>query len=239
MYSELAPWWPLISPPEDYRQEAEFYCRVFIKECSDHPRTVLELGSGGGHNACHLKHHFEMTLVDLSPEMLNGSRRLNPECEHLCGDMRSVNLDRLFDAVLVHDAIAYMTTETDLYQALATAFRHLRPGGVALFCPDFIKETFQPATDHGGSDQGVRGIRYLEWMTDPDPDDTTYTVDFAYLIREKGQVSVRQDQHILGLFTREIWLRGLTGTGFVPKPIYSPSGNLLFLGYKPRNAHNQ
>lgn len=48
-----------------------------------------------------------MTLVDLSPEMLTTSCALNPECEHLPGDMRTVRLGRLFDAVFIHDAIIY------------------------------------------------------------------------------------------------------------------------------------
>jgi trans-aconitate methyltransferase len=59
-----------------------------------------------------------MTLVDLSEEMLVVSRRLNPECEHLLGDMRTLRLGRSFDAVFVHDAIDYMTTEADLRRAV-------------------------------------------------------------------------------------------------------------------------
>ncbi len=97
------------------------------------PRTVLELGSGGGNSAYHLKSRFEMTLVDLSPNMLAVSRALNPECEHVQGDIRTVRLGRTFDAVFVHDAICHMTTESDLRAALKTAFVHCRPGGAALF----------------------------------------------------------------------------------------------------------
>jgi len=51
--------------------------------------TVLELGSGAGHNALHLKPHARCTLTDVSEEMLGLSRELNPECEHLLGDMRT------------------------------------------------------------------------------------------------------------------------------------------------------
>src|SRR5262245_15324138 len=39
--------------------------------------------------------------------------KLNPECEHIVGDMRSMQLDRTFDVVFIHDAIAYMTNESD------------------------------------------------------------------------------------------------------------------------------
>jgi SAM-dependent methyltransferase len=91
-YDDLAVWWPLISPPEDY-EEAAFAATV-LRSATITVQDVLELGSGGGHNTVHLKASFAMTLVDLSEEMLRVSLQLNPECDHRCGDMRSVRLGR-------------------------------------------------------------------------------------------------------------------------------------------------
>ena len=88
-----------------------------------------------------------LTLVDLSADMLEMSRRLNPGCAHHQGDMRTLRLGRTFDAVFVHDAVAYMTTEADLRQVTETAFAHCRPGGIALFVPDHTTENFEPVTD--------------------------------------------------------------------------------------------
>lgn len=59
LYSDLADWWPLRSAPEDYAEEAGFYRRIL--EDAAHPQTVLELGSGGGNNASHLKQHFSLS----------------------------------------------------------------------------------------------------------------------------------------------------------------------------------
>src|SRR5918992_3356639 len=120
-------------------------------------REVLELGSGGGNNASHMKRAFAMTLVEPSDGMREISRKLNPECEHTPGDMRTVRLDRTFDAVFVHDAIMYMTTEDDLRTALTTVAVHLAPGGVALVAPDATTETFREATEHGGGDEAGGG----------------------------------------------------------------------------------
>lgn len=92
LYHELADWWPVLSAPEEYAEEAQFYARTLAAASASPIRTVLELGSGGGNNALHMKQHFELTLVDLSPGMLAVSRRLNPDCEHIQGDMRSVRL---------------------------------------------------------------------------------------------------------------------------------------------------
>ena len=150
--------------------------------------------------------------------MLAVSRRLNPECEHVQGDMRTVRLDRRFDAVFVHDAVGYMTSERDLRAAIATAFIHCEPGGAVLFAPDHVRENFRPSSSHGGHDApDGRGLRYLEWTTDPDPTDTIFVVDYAILLREpNGAVHVEHDRHLQGLFARQDWLDWLVDAGFEP-----------------------
>ena len=90
-YTDLAPWWPLISPPEEYAEEAAEAAR-HLRAAAIPVREVLELGSGGGNNAVHLRAWFAMTLVDLNAGMLAVSQALNPECEHVVGDMRTVRL---------------------------------------------------------------------------------------------------------------------------------------------------
>lgn len=214
-YGDLAAWWPLISPPEEYAEEAA-YAATVLRSASIPVREVLELGSGGGHNAVHLKASFAMTLVDVADEMLAVSRRLNPECEHHCGDMRTVRLGRSLDAVFVHDAVDYMVTEDDLRRAIETAFLHCRPGGVAVFLPDRIRETFEEASGHGGMNGAdARGVRYLEWEWDPDPGDTWTQTEYAFLLRDPdGSVRVVHESHRLGLFSSADWLRLLTGAGF-------------------------
>ena len=214
LYDDLASWWPLLSSPDDYAMEAAWYRRLLLDACQQQPVTLLELGSGGGNNASHLKAHFQLTLVDRSPGMLAVSQALNPQCRHVQGDMRTVRLGELFDAVFIHDAIAYLTGEADLRQAMETAYVHCRPGGAALFCPDWLRETFQPHTDHGGHDGATRALRYLEWVWDPDPNDTTVVTDFAYLLRDKDGVRIEYDRHVTGLFPRDVWSRLLEQQGF-------------------------
>jgi SAM-dependent methyltransferase len=215
LYGELAEWYPVFSAPEEFRQEAALFARILTETSARAPRSVLELGSGIGNNASHLKAHFAMTLVDLSPRMLAVSKALNPECEHVEGDIRSMRLGRTFDAVFVYDAICHMTTEADLRAVMETAFEHLRPGGAAVFVPDFVAETFVENTDHGGNDTDQGSVRFLQWTTDPDSHDTSYLVDFAILIRdEQGQTRLVHDRHTYGLFPRATWRRLLREVGF-------------------------
>jgi ubiquinone/menaquinone biosynthesis C-methylase UbiE len=234
LYGELASWFHLLSSPGDYAEEADFAHNLLAEPARTIPATLLELGSGGGNNASHLKAHFKMTLVDISDGMLDLSRSLNPECEHIQGDMKSLRLGRVFDAVFIHDAIMYMTTQDDLSRAFETARCHCKPGGVALFMPDVIHETFVSLTTHGGHDSTTgdgRSIRYIEWTFDPDPSDNTYTVDFAYLLREAQRpVRVVHDTHVFGIFPRDTWLRLLKDAGFEGRCVADPWGREVFVG---------
>jgi SAM-dependent methyltransferase len=215
VYNDLAGWWPLISPPEEYTEEAAHLAREFAAAGTP-VREVLDLGSGGGGVAVHLKDRLAMTLVDLSDEMLDVSRRLNPECEHIRGDMRTIRLGRTFDAVLVHDAIDYMTTEDDLRQVIETAFAHCRPGGLAVFVPDHVGDAFQPYSGGGGGSDGTgRQASFSEWTWDPDPADDWIQAEYEFVLRDAdATVRVVTETHQLGAFRRATWLRLLAEAGF-------------------------
>ncbi|MBP1704683.1 MAG: Methyltransferase type 11 [Chloroflexi bacterium] len=235
LYDELADWFHLLTPPADYAGEAAQIYGLLRMRVDGPLETLLELGSGGGNTASHLRARLRLTLTDISPAMLDLSRSLNPGCEHLLGDMRTLRLGRTFDAVLVHDAIMYMTDEDDLRATFATAFTHLRPGGAAVFAPDCVRETFRPATDHGGLDGDGRALRYLDWSYDPDPADTSYVIEFAILLREgDADVRVRYDRHVMGLFPRATWLGLMREAGFEPSTVVSASGRDVFVGTRPR-----
>ena len=234
LYTELASWWPLLSPVADYAEEAVFFLEIMRNVGLPPAPTLLELGAGGGSNAFHLKSYFEdMMLTDISPQMLGISQLLNPECDHTQGDMRTLRLDRTFDVVFVHDAIDYMLTLDGLRAALETAAIHCKPNGLALFVPDYVRETFKPSTDHGGTDSDERGLRYLEWTYDPDEHDSIYITEFAYLLRRGNQPTrVEHDKHVCGLFPRTDWLRLLNEVGFQAEVIPDPFERELFLARK-------
>lgn len=236
LYSDLAGWFHLLTPPHEYREEAAYYGDRLTEAASISVKRVLELGSGGGNNASYMKQRFTMVLSDLSPEMLEASCRINPDLEHIQGDMRTFRMaGRQFDAVFVHDAVSYLTSEDEIRAMVETAALHCRPGGSILVAPDHVQETFSPPyTDWGGyDDPDGRGIRYLMWCIDPDPLDTTYIADFAYMLRESdGSLRLEHDRHLLGIFPESFWLSALEEAGFQAKPQTDPWGNRVFTGVK-------
>jgi SAM-dependent methyltransferase len=215
LYAELAGWWPVISPPAEYADDGAVINAIFAAAAQP-VRTVLDLGSGGGHAALHVKASRLMTLVDLSPDMLEVSKQLNPECEHVEGDMRTIRLGRQFDAVLVHDAIDYVTSQDDLRRVIETAFVHCRPGGLAVFAPDHTAETFRAGTGGGGGHDGTgRHASFNERTSDPDPDDDWVLAEYEFTLRDAdGTVQVVPEAHRLGSFRRDTWFGLLRAAGF-------------------------
>ena len=231
MYERLAPWFHLLSPPEDYDEEA-VELRGLLEAVADAPVVeVLELGSGGGSLASRFEPGLRLTLTDPAVGMLKLSEGINPDAEHIVADMRDMRLGRTFDAVLVHDAITYMRTEAELRAAFETAYAHVRPGGGAVFAPDWVLDTYAPAAESGGSDdEAGRGVRFLEWDRPVEADGVTVMTDYVIVTREAdGTTEVFHDEHRLGIFTRETWLRLLRDVGFEARIVDGAQGLDIFV----------
>jgi SAM-dependent methyltransferase len=176
-------------------------------------RTLLHLGCGAGGNDYTFKKHYMVTGVDISENMLEIARRLNPEVVYHCGDMRTIVLGECFDAVAVPDSIGYMTSEEDLQSAIMTAQKHLKPGGVLLIVAS-IAEQFSPNNFvYTGSREDI-DITVFENNYIPEPTGTTYEAALVYLIRHKGKLKIHTDRHTVGIFKLETWLDLLKRAGF-------------------------
>lgn len=218
LYKDLAWIWPTLSPPEDYIEEAEFLTDMIKSYMSYSPKTMLHLGCGGGHIDMTFKKYFQVTGVDISENMLDLAKKLNPENEYVPGDMRKIRLKNKFDVVLLYDGIDYMTSESDLKAAFETAYEHLNDDGLMLTVVEKTPSSFrQNETKIQHRDKGDIKLTYVMHLYDPDPDDSTYETVFAYLIRKNGELIVEHDLHICGMFEVDLWVRLLREAGFVPK----------------------
>lgn len=246
LYGDLARLWPLVSPAEDYAAEAAVLGKLLRKELRtqhrgvDKPR-VLEMGAGGGHILHHLCDSFDITASDLSPQMLAQCRRLNPGVPTIVGDMRSLRLGpnrRGYDAVLIQDAIDYMLTPRDISRVLATAWTHLRPGGVLIVAPTYVRETFRNHdTESDQRSDGRTTVTYLCYIHDPNPADTWYDLRLVFLIagEKRGAVRVVEDRHRCGLFSVSNWIQLMAQTGFAARAVDDPATTLphvLLVGRK-------
>ncbi len=224
LYSDLAWLWPLWGDPDgEYAEWCAHVAAMIAKRAKREVRTLLNLGCGGGKNAYNLKRDHEVTGLDLSPAMLANAKKLNPECTFVQGDMRDFSLPSRFDAILVDDAVSYMTSREDLSRLFRAAYRHLEPGGVMIVSPDGTKETFEQNETHvtrGNAAAEAKGepenvaVVFIENNYDPDPADDTYEGLIVYLIREQGKLRVEVDHHVLGIFAADVWPALLREVGY-------------------------
>lgn len=208
LYGELARWWPVLRPAEAFEDIA-----VACFELLGRPESLLELGSGSGQLASHLP--CGGALVDRSEQMLAVSRELNPGWDHVAADLLTLSLGRRFAAVLLHDAVMYLTSEDELLAAFVSAHRHLESSGRFLVVPDVVREDWEEGLVSGGT-LGDPGAHLVEWHWDPDPDDSLTRVELSLLLREQGQVRAIHESHDLGVYPRSTYWRLLRQAGFVP-----------------------
>ncbi|MDO9537933.1 MAG: class I SAM-dependent methyltransferase [Thermoplasmata archaeon] len=215
MYRDLSWTWPIISPPEDYADEASQFIKAIEKHSKIPVKTLLNLGCGGGHNDFHLKKRFQVTGIDISKGMLNNARKLNPNVTYLTGDMRSARLRKKFDSVIIADAIMYMLSEKDMLAAFKTAYFHLKPGGIFCTYVEELPEKFaRTTTTRELKRKDDMEITLIEHMWDPDTKDMTFELTFIYIITENQKAIVEVDRHTCGIFPLATWKKLIKEAGF-------------------------
>jgi SAM-dependent methyltransferase len=120
---------------KDYRGECDLLERAFATYASSRVATILDLGCGTGVHAHELaRRGYEVVGVDRSEAMLESARRGTTTAAFMQGDLRSVDLGRPFDAVvLLFAVLGYQLSNADVLAGLATARHHLEQGGLLGF----------------------------------------------------------------------------------------------------------
>jgi SAM-dependent methyltransferase len=213
-YNEMAWTEDLLAGPEECGDEVRFYIDRILAASEEPPVTLLHLGCGAGNHDVYFREHFKVTGVDISRGMLEKARILHPDIEYIEDDMRMVRLNRTFDAVAVPDSIDYMATEEDLRQAMCTAAVHLKPGGVLLVAAK-PAETFRDNNFAYVGEKDNVHLTVLEnnYIHPYRPD--TYEATLVYLIRNKGELTIRTECQLLGLFPLAVWEKVFADEGFM------------------------
>lgn len=113
------------------------------------PGTVLDAGCGTGRVAIELAgHSIEVTGVDVDPSMLATARDLGPDVDWVEADLRTLDLGRSFDVVVMAGNVVLFTPEGTEAEVVASVAGHVAPGGVLVsgFSTDWSDRPCDPAT---------------------------------------------------------------------------------------------
>nr|WP_157528957.1 class I SAM-dependent methyltransferase [Kibdelosporangium sp. MJ126-NF4]CEL20951.1 Methyltransferase [Kibdelosporangium sp. MJ126-NF4]CTQ95535.1 Methyltransferase [Kibdelosporangium sp. MJ126-NF4] len=137
-FGELhARWYDRWHGTKDYQSEVDQLCALF----GGGVRSVLDIGCGTGrHLELLAKAGYRVTGVDRSPDMAAiAEARLAafPGAQVIAMDATAATgaeLAGAFDAVIMMFSVfGYHTADSALFETLAVAHRHLRPGGMLVF----------------------------------------------------------------------------------------------------------
>ncbi len=155
LYAALWANYDKLNAETNYEEWAKFLCALFEKHSKIPVTSVLDLGCGTGSMTFALRSRgFDMTALDISPEMLSCAREkaLEQGIEDilwLCQDMRSFELYGTVSAVVCClDGINHLTGPRDLDRCLSLVHNYLEPGGLFIFDVNTPKKFREFYADH-------------------------------------------------------------------------------------------
>ena len=140
MYSSLAEYYDLLNDGIDYSEWADFIVRILEKYSTVPVKLALDLGCGTGKMTFALRERgYDMTGVDISPEMLSAAAEICREKRiddvlWLCQDMTEFELYGTVDAaVCCLDGMNHLTSPSDMRRCLSLVHNYLVPDGLFIF----------------------------------------------------------------------------------------------------------
>jgi len=135
-FIEYSKYYNLLYSDKNYKEEID-YIQTLIKNYSTIPVSeILNLGCGtGNHDLFLAKNGYNITGVDLSENMIEIAKNQNiKNTNFLVADVRNLNLDKKFDAIIsLFHVASYQTSNEDLQQYFETAYKHLNTNGIFIF----------------------------------------------------------------------------------------------------------
>ncbi len=141
VFQRYSAYYDLLYHDKDYGHEVE-YTASTLRGLDPQIRDILEFGSGTGrHGRLLAQEGFRVHGIDKSDAMLSVAnaersceKTLRGSFEFQKGDVRTIRLQQLFDAVVsLFHVVSYQVSDSDVYSTFSNASRHLRPKGVFLF----------------------------------------------------------------------------------------------------------
>lgn len=205
-YRLLADHYDLIHDSKPYTREAKRVLDHLDANLEGPGRRLLSVACGTGRHLAEFTAAFDCVGVDANPDVLGRARGRVPEARFVQADMRSLALDRTFDALTcLFGSIGYLQTWENLGRAVERFAAHLREGGA------FVIESWIPPDvfDERGRVHKVRtyedgGTAIARVAVAQPPRDGVSRLDIHWLITEDDDgLRHHVEEQRLGVFDVE------------------------------------
>lgn len=176
-------------------------------------RSLLDVGCGtGAHLAWFAQRYEQVAGIEPSARMVEQAVIAHPGLLVYPGDMRTFRLGERFDVITsLFSAIGYMTTETDLHDAVRNMADHLADGGVLVVegwvGPDAWVEGRASATAVVGDDVAAARVALSGRSGD------VSTVEMQFVLATVDGIEHLTEVHRMGLFTPEQYRSAFEAAG--------------------------
>jgi SAM-dependent methyltransferase len=219
---------------KDYAAESE-QIRSLIERRVPEARTLLDVACGTGGHLRHLREAFEVTGVDLDPEMLEQARRFLTDVRLFEGDMCNLDLGETFDAVVcLFSSVGYVEGTDDLDVAVGSMARHVNTGGILVVDgwvrPDAWIDRGHISVDVATADPSVKVARVVRSERTGD----CTVLEMHYLIATPDRVDHLVEHHRLTLFEPQAYESAFAKAGLEVEVVESPMpGRDRYVGSTP------
>jgi ubiquinone/menaquinone biosynthesis C-methylase UbiE len=213
LYRKFAHYYDLIYQWMDYKGETEFIEKMVEQFKTSPGMDLLDVACGTGGHAHFLENSFNITGLDINPEMLEIAREKLPEVEFVQGDMKNMDLGHKFDVIIcLFSAINYHKNLNELENTFKRFHRHLKKGGILIFDLGFCTENWEEGRML--VDAVVEGDLQLARISQSRLQDGVFNANFVFLIKENGKMDFEIDQHQIGVFSTPDVEKTLQNMGF-------------------------
>ena len=213
LYKNFASYYDKIYNGVDYEGEVEFIKWAVNKHSTSSSKLLMDVACGTGSHAKKLTDNFNITGIDISPQMLKIAREKVPSANFIPGDMKNLDTGSKYDVITcIFSAIHYNRNLKELKTTLQNFYDHLNPGGILIFDLSLNKNNW------------IEGLVSVDTVVEEDLKiaricqsrlkEGVFNANFVFLVKDHGEFDFDIDQHELGVFKVEEVVNLMENTQF-------------------------
>jgi ubiquinone/menaquinone biosynthesis C-methylase UbiE len=197
-YTKFANYYDAFYSTKNYEADSERTRKLIEKFKSSTGKDMLEVACGTGNYMRYLKRHYNITGLDIDPDMLKIARRKFKDIIFIRADMRVFSLKKRFDVIIcLFSSISHLKTYNGLEKAIRNFVKHLKPGGVVIFEPFINPELYEDRMD--SFSVNLPDLKITRMNTSVRKGNIA-VYDFHFLVGEKGRIKYFFRRMRLGMF---------------------------------------